>query len=977
MDQFVPCIKKKYKGKLINCEEQWPPSHSNKLVKFRLVEREGGEGGEDVFYHSRWRHTFYDNVRRSPIAYADLFKGTSDGRVRKVFVEGDVGMGKTTLGYSICEDWSCDKLFQEYELILFLPLRQKAVASACSLVELLQFLQPDQGICESVAKQLEEQRGDRVLIIADGWDEIDESKQQEGSFLYQLLFELFPLVSVLVTSRPYNQSVSPRTRLQLNFDRFVEMRGLRKEDVIKFIESEFIISDKEKGCRLLAQLESNPLAESMCSVPLNCALVCHLWRSLEDNLPTTMTQLYTKIILSTILSNIQKKEAFKNVVSLPDFNALPEDLQLSFWQLCKVAFEALERHQIVFSLEELVKKSPLASDEMIPCFGLLQPMETGHEASFNFPQLTIQQFLAALHLVKTPNLILDRHSTINRLHEGSIFSMVWQFLYGMTLCIPKVAKTYQDAHLAAFNLGILHSTWDEYMPRSTFYHCLFEAQNDTIVRRVTWSHSRYRRWDVPFYCQSHTSYDCAAFVHVIANMDTANMELSKLVELDLSDCGIRENQVRQLADILAKKEGLPIKMLNLSGNNLSDECISDLFSRASAAFCSLEHLNLSRNNIGAESLKAILETKPFFRLETLDLSYNPLGDSGLYSFQKVVCSTNTLMSLNLRGSLTYGDAVKNAALITTIVNALPTALSSLDISENNLGVPEALSLAENISKVYIYPYHSYKKLYLNKTNLGNDGVRAFVESLEGMFEIRHLALSGNDIHSSAISALADAIDSKISLASLDVSDNPLGLEGTLAVGRLISDSPCLSSINLSGCQLAIPGSPPHKQATHSPGDLAELTVTDVTKRLREMPKKASTITISLILSGNSFTGEGVNILASLMCLCPHMEKLYCSNCGLTSDDIKQLLDKCSQVKSSTSVLFRNLSFLDLHNNEIDDNGVSLLIDHLPLLFPKLMDRGPGLLNDYIDLRNNPVSSLAKRRLENQVKVRVVLINYLS
>ena len=963
MDQFVPSIKQKYKGKLINREDQWPPLHSNKLATFQLVERERSEGEEDVFYHSRWRHTFYDNVRRSPIAYADLFKGTTEGRVRKVLVEGDAGMGKTTLGYSICEDWSCDKLFQEYELILFLPLRLNEVASADSLFALLWLLQPDQSICESVAKQLEEQKGDRVLIIADGWD-ASKRQLEEGSFMYQLLFELLPLVSVLVTSQPYDR-FSPQTSRPLLFDRSVEIHGFSNEDIKEFIKSEFT-SDEEKGIRLLAQLESNPLAESMCSIPLNCALVCHLWRSLEYSLPTTMTQLYTKIILNEILCNVHEQE---NVVSLPDFSALPEDLQPSFCQLCEFAFKALEQHKIVFSQEELVMMSSLsgvlASYETILCFGLLQPIEThashGNEASFNFPHFTIQQFLAALYLEKTPNKVLDHQ------YIFSHFPMVWRFLNGITFSIPKVAKTHPDTHLTGFNLGILHSNY--IMAQLPFYQCLLEAQNDTIVRSVTWS-----CYPQLSYCHLYTSYDCAALLYVAVNMKIS----MEPVYLDLSNSGIRENQVRQLADILAKKEeGLPVKMLNLSGNNLGSECISDLFSRASASLSSLQYLNLTRNNIGAESLKAMLKS---LRLE---LSHKPLEDSYLYSEGISYKAFPSLKSLCLKGSLT-SDAVKMAELITMLVDALST--HSLDLSENNLGVPGASSLAKSISKLYYYDRNNTMLLYLNKTNLGDDGVRAFVESLEGMVRLNHLALSGNDMQSSAISVLADAIclGKIINHEYLDVSDNPLGLEGTVAVGRIISDSHHPSSINLSGCQLATPGSPPHKQATQSTGDLdsAELTVTDVAKRLCKMSKTASTI--SLNLNGNSFTGEGVNILASLMCLCPEMERLYCSNCGLTSDDIKQLLDKiCSQVKSSTSVHFRNLSFLDLHNNEIDDNGVSLLIDHLPLLFPKLMGRVPGMLtgptikNNYIDLRNNPVSRLAKRRLEEKVKVSVVLkINYL-
>ena len=45
--------------------------------------------------------------------------------VRKVLVEGDAGIGKTTLCTSVSEDWANGKLFQQFELLLLLPLRQK------------------------------------------------------------------------------------------------------------------------------------------------------------------------------------------------------------------------------------------------------------------------------------------------------------------------------------------------------------------------------------------------------------------------------------------------------------------------------------------------------------------------------------------------------------------------------------------------------------------------------------------------------------------------------------------------------------------------------------------------------------------------------------------------------------------------------------------------------------------------------------
>ena len=208
-------------------------------------------------------------------------------------------------------------------------------------------------------------------------------------------------MSVILTSRP--SASAPLHQLPC-IDRFIEVRGFNKENIKEYVQCEFI-SDQEKTDRLLEQLESNPLVESVCSVPLSCAIVCHLWRTLEEALPTTMTVLYTKIILNVILRNIQKKEAFSSIKNLSNFDSLPESLQQSWWFLCKFAFQALKEDQIAFSEEDLVTIFPLGLDKIL-WFGLLQSsesiLETGCGVSFHFLHLTFQEYLAALHLVIQP-----------------------------------------------------------------------------------------------------------------------------------------------------------------------------------------------------------------------------------------------------------------------------------------------------------------------------------------------------------------------------------------------------------------------------------------------------------------------------------------------------------------------------------------------------------------------------------------------
>ena len=403
MDRFVASIKRKYQHRLINHEKQWPPCHSDKLIKLELVER-----SKEEYYSAIHQKEMRENEIKQTLnflAYGDLFKLESEKKpVRKVLVEGDAGIGKTMFCTSLSEDWANGKLFQQFDLLLFLPLRHKEIASAGSLSELLKLLHLSASIRDSVANYLEEEEGEKVLIIADGWDELSESERKEGSFLHKLLFQLLPFVSVVLTSRP--SASAPLHRFPC-IDRLVQVCGFNNENIREYIQCEFT-NDQEKASRLLEQLESNPLVKSVCCVPLNCTIVCHLWHTLKEALPTTMTELYTKIILNVILRNIQKNEAFKSILSLSNFSALPEDLQQSWWLLCEFAFQTLEKDQIVFSQEELVDFFPqgLRLDEKILCFGLLQStesiLETGCGFSFHFLHLTFQEYLAALYLARQP-----------------------------------------------------------------------------------------------------------------------------------------------------------------------------------------------------------------------------------------------------------------------------------------------------------------------------------------------------------------------------------------------------------------------------------------------------------------------------------------------------------------------------------------------------------------------------------------------
>ena len=812
--KFVTSIKKKYKDRLINQEKQWLIRHSSKLVRLQLVNKNKLEGS------STGTRRGEDN-KSTLLAYCYLFNQKS-GKVEpvnKVLVEGGAGIGKTTLSVSLSEDWACDKLFRRFELLLLLPLCHEKVASASSLPELLKLFHPDEKICKSVDSYLKREEGENVLVIADGWDELSESQRSKDSFLYQLLFADFPLMSVIVTSRP---SASAPLHNLACVKRFVEIKGFGEDDIKEYIQSEFA-SDQQKAQHLLEQLEDNPLIESVCSIPLNCAIVCHLWYSDKEDLPSTMTQLYEKIILHFVCRNLRKLPAYGLTFGMKSFDDLPESLKESWCNLCEFAFKALEKDQIVFSKKELPEISK-DGDEQVLCFGLMQSVETvlalTSEVSYNFLHLTFMEYLAALHLSKQP---LDRSWL--KLFDNYRFDIVLRFFFGIRFCGSNSGVDVGDVKLAM-----------QYVRGLSLCHCAFEAQN-AIVNTCS---------EVPLGVElswPHNPHDCAAVLYVIDNLQEHSC-----LRVDFNYCGVREKQIRILADLLAKKEGkLKIKVLSLSSNKLTDETVSYLFKHASDAFQYLTSINLSDNKIGAESIKS-----------------------------------------------------------------LTTALAK---SSSN-----GCTLSEFV---------------LSYSNVGDEGLCAFVDSLEGECYIEDLYLGYNGIHATGVSCLADAVCSgKIVMKnSLYLNNNALGLVGTLAVGKILSNNHCqLHRLDLSDCELTtaggcLPYTDPLNLGKNISGAI-------VRQQICQMPQNNTVI--KLILDDNFFTGNSIHILVAFICLCSSLDQLSTRNCGIISHNLTLLF---KNLKSSFSGKpLSTLRCWDLDYNKFDVNVISNF-EHLPLLFPRLYEIG--------------------------------------
>ena len=631
--------------------------------------------------------------------------------------------------------------------------------------------------------------------------------------------------------------------------------------------------------------------------------------------------------MNVSLRNIKKISKYESTLSLSHFDALPKGLQQLWSCLCEIAFQTLCEDKIVFSHEDLSKKfQGLSSGEEVLCFGLLQSAESilvdGHGVSFHFLHLTFQEYLAALYLVRQPP---DKQLQLCQSYAGSKrFNMVWRFFFGIssTVCNQSI------------NSGVSKVLVDdcEYAKSTlTLCHVAFEANHMHMYNLVT-SEIKNGRY-VEFF--AHTAFDFAAVIGVITNLQDCRFSINLL------NCCLGDKQIAALADALAgEHKKLQVLSIDLSGNNLTDQNVANLFDRASLAFSqSLLSIGLENGMIGPKAINSITTVlakslhENYNDSSGLYIEYNPLEIEGLKALRDAICTDKlaNLTILSLAGSLT-SDADTNAELILALGSGHCHSLEKLDLSRNNLGVPGGKALGK------VLPHLHEVSLNLDKTMLGDEGISTLTRNLEDICEI---SLKSNGIHAAGISCLAVSIcigNIPLVVDFVSLANNPLGVEGFLAVVKLLSgDHFWAYTIDLSGCQLTTAG--------------GSVTFPNA-KTVRQLicsQQLQTNATKLLLIDSNNFTGEGIHILAAFMYVCPSLERLYCRNCGITSDDLKQLLVQVSDLKLKWSYL----KLWDLGNNDIDDDGVSTLIQHLSM-FPNMgsidlngnIQVSPGMLETF-------------------------------
>ena len=286
-------------------------------------------------------------------------------------------MGKSTLAIHMCKCWADGKLLEEYDAVILLPLRDPEIQAANNIGDLL--LVENKNEREALYDEITASQGRKICFIFEGYDELPEQLRKVPVFAK--VNEKLPKCTLIYKSRP-----EACNQMRHIASQRIEIRGFKEEQVDEYITNAFenVEDGKEKALTLTSQVKNNPSFTSVLNVPINVAIICHLFL-LTLSLPNTLTELYNLLSLNLILRHINKHSPGE-VDFLDSLDDLPVGIRDQFSNLCMLAFRGRKNNQIIFSSREI--KSYGIDPSKLSGLGLLliAPSTSvyGREKSYNF-----------------------------------------------------------------------------------------------------------------------------------------------------------------------------------------------------------------------------------------------------------------------------------------------------------------------------------------------------------------------------------------------------------------------------------------------------------------------------------------------------------------------------------------------------------------------------------------------------------------